>query len=88
MKIDEKRTWAIIQRLGMRGDVLINRLQEIKSNTIYEKQNLENDHTNWDNLKDARIMVFGRLTNILEITQFSINLLGKTLDDDYATFFL
>lgn len=83
MKIDEKRTWAIIQRLGMRGDVLINRLQEIKSNTIYEKQNLENDHTNWDNLKDARIMVFGRLTNILEITQFSINLLGKTLDDEW-----
>ncbi len=83
MKIDKRRARAITQRLGMPGDVIIQRLQIVKENTFIEKQNLTTAHPNWNIQKDARLLMLGKLINICEITQFSLHLLRKALDDEW-----
>jgi hypothetical protein len=40
MKLDEKRVQVIFYRLGMSGDILIQRLQTIKEQAFNDKQQL------------------------------------------------
>lgn len=81
--MDERRAGVLMQRLGMRGDVLIQRLQAIKENTFLEKQNLSTANPNWNSQKDARLLVLRRFIHIFEFTQFNLHLLGKALDEEW-----
>jgi len=83
MKIDQIRAEATMQRLGMQGNILNQQLQDIKEKAFIEKQNLEIKHPGWNAFNDVRLLTLGKFINNCEITQFSLHILGKLLDDDW-----
>lgn len=82
-KIDKKRAQIILHRLGMPGDVLLQRLQAIKENAFNDKQRLSTANPNWNLSKDVRLLSLGKFINICERTQFCLHILGKMLDDEW-----
>lgn len=83
MKFDEKRAQVICHRLGMPGDVLIQRLQLIKEQVFDDKKELTVANFGWNSQTDARLLSLGKFVNICERTQFGLHILGKMLDDDW-----
>jgi hypothetical protein len=83
MKPDEKRAQVILHRLGVSGDILIQRLQAIKEDAFNGKQQLITINPNWNPHKDVRLLSLGKFINICERTQFGLHILGKMLDDDW-----
>jgi hypothetical protein len=83
MKPDENRVQVIFHRLGMRGDILIQRLQAVKESAFNDKQRLTTANPGWNPQKDARLLSLGKFINVCERTQFGLHILGKLLDDDW-----
>lgn len=83
MKPDEKRIQVISHRLGMCGDILIQRLQTLKEQAFNDKQQLIAANPCWNPQKDARLLSLSKFINVLERTQFGLHILGKMLDDDW-----
>jgi hypothetical protein len=83
MKPDEKRVQVIFHRLGMSGDALIQRLQDIKEQAFNDKQQLTTANPGWNPYKDARLLSLGKFINVCERTQFGLYILGKMLDNDW-----
>lgn len=83
MKADEKRVQVIFHRLGMPGDVLIQRLQAIKEQAFNDTKQLTTANLSWNLQKDARLLSLGKFINVCERTQFGLYILGKMLDDDW-----
>lgn len=83
MQFDQKRADVVVQRLGMGIDVLLSRLQAIKEKAFYERQGLMSINSHWDKRKEYRLSALGKFINIFDITQFSIDLLGKILMEDW-----
>ncbi|HEX2978855.1 MAG TPA: hypothetical protein VHO48_01205 [Anaerolineaceae bacterium] len=84
MNVDQNRLQLIIQRLGMPGELLIQSLQDIKEQSFIERQDLLAANPDWKLKTDIRLSSFGKLINICDRTQFSIDILGNMLDDDWC----
>ena len=83
MRPDKTRVQVISRRLGMPGDILIQRLQTIKENAINDTQQLTVANSTWNPQKDARLLSLGKFINVCERTQFGLHILTKLLDDDW-----
>lgn len=83
MRPDKKRVQVIFHRLGMPGDILIQRLQIIKESAFNDKQRLTVANSTWNPQKDTRLLSLGKFINVCERTQFGLHILAKLLDDDW-----
>jgi hypothetical protein len=76
---------AIINaRFRMRGDVLLQRLQQIKERAFQDRSKLVSQYPDWSRGSDARLYSLGKIINIVERTQYLVNSIGKLMDDEWS----
>ena len=69
----------IFARFGMRGDILLQRLQQIKESAFQDRSSLSAKNPSWDTRRDARLRSLQKLINIIDRTQFQVHIIGKLL---------
>jgi hypothetical protein len=83
-RLNKERINIIVSRFGMRGDILLKRLQNIKEHAFRERTQLLTQYPSWNPEQDARAKSLQKLINVIERTQFQVHIIGKLLDDDWC----
>jgi hypothetical protein len=83
-RLDRERSNIILSRFGMRGDVLLQRLQQLKESIFQGRERLAAQNPTLDTEQDARLKALQKLINVIERTQFQVHIIGKLLDDDWC----